>query len=132
MEKKIEAVVNSKGLTVKDVKSTNITPLFTQIVTTCDEISLKSNLILAGTDDKKVNQIQTVIAVGDNVSKKIVPGSKVFINFKRYEYLGHKTYQQTMSSTAKESISILLPKLELADGEFLMLDDRDVHFVISE
>lgn len=122
------------------MKIKKITPLNTQILTTAEKYKgtekLKQDGLildiqkLAGT----IKLHQKVIAVGPMV-RNIKPGQTVQINPSNYMVLEHPEDVDSVREVVKvrnTRTRFRLPTLNLADGEVLILQERDIDFIIDE
>lgn len=118
------------------MKPKKIRPMFTTIVTTMDKYDapvFNGSLIDTTRKEGAVKEYQRVIAVGDAV-KNIQPGDIVCINPANY------AVRKFQEGSIKESIQEMNPitrfifkTVELAEeGECLLLDLRDIMYVIEE
>ena len=110
-----------------------IKPLFTSVVTTMDKYEddvMTSGLVTktAGT----MKEYQTVMAVGSSV-RDIKVGDIVCINPSRYAV---KKYEDNSIKgdviSTNPVISYKFPIIEIDKEEYLLLQDRDIDFVIEE
>lgn len=120
---------------VKNVKK--ITPRFTAVLTTMDvydakELQRQSGIIDTSKQVMSVKEYQKVIAVGEAV-RDIKPGDIVAFNPKAYE---RKKYKE---NTLKDGIINVNPTVDydfpiviLDNVPFLLLDSRDISYVVNE
>lgn len=117
-------------MNLKEVNSKQIQPTFAKIVVTANKYRTTGNIIISAADDKMIDDIQTIVAVGPLVEKSIKVGDVVKLNFRPYE----KVMNGTMASkvnTIKEQVFLMIPKMELKDKEVLLMDDRDIEYIIN-
>ena len=105
----------------------NVKPTFNKIVTTLNKIQV-GNIILASQDNKDVDEIQTIVSVGPHVEENIKVGAKVKIDFTPYLRLKNNN---AAVDKIKEEVLLLVPTITTPEGEFLLLSDRDVEFIIE-
>ena len=80
----------------------------------------------------EVKDIQTVVAVGDNV-RGIKVGDVVCINPKRYEVMKHKPGSLQDGVIADNTrISYNWPTITLNGVDHLLIEDRDIAFVVED
>jgi hypothetical protein len=117
------------------IKIKKIKPMFTSLVTTMDrydEDVIDNNLIIANKQKGDVKEYQTVIAVGDSV-RGIKVGDLVCINPIRYGRTKHKdgTLKDGIVSD-NPIIEYCFNVIELDGKQDLLLEDRDINFVIED
>lgn len=119
------------------MKLKKIKPLFTSIVTTMDiyDAPVVNEIGLIDTTKKEgsIKEYQRVIEVGDAV-REFKPGDLVCINPARYAVRKYKEGDYHDGVQDMNPITRFIFKtVELADyGECLLLDVRDVMYVIEE
>jgi hypothetical protein len=116
------------------LKIKKVTPMFTSIITTMDryehDLKLASGLI--SKQQGVVKEYQKVLAVGDSV-RNIKVGDIVMINPRNYAIKKHqegslKDGVITDNPVVKYNFNII----EIDNKECLLLQDRDVDFIIDE
>lgn len=112
-----------------------IQPLFTSVITTMDkyEQDVKvGNLIDANKQQGCLKEYQRVIAVGDTV-KNIKEGDLVHINPIRYAVRQHKEGSlKDGIVTDNPVVSYNFDIVTLDNKDYLLLQDRDINFIIKE
>lgn len=114
-----------------------IKPLFTKILTTMDQYTPDELRSAGGIITKTVTTIreyQTVLAVGDNV-RNIKVGDIVQIDPIRYGRTWHKqgTLDESSNSIHDNPVKEFnFPIMEVNGKSCLLLEDRDVAFIIEE
>ena len=110
-----------------------IKPLFTSVVTTMDKY--EDDVMISGLVTKTagtMKEYQTVMAVGSSV-RDIKVGDIVCINPSRYAV---KKYEDNSIKgdviSTNPVISYKFPIIEIDKEEYLLLQDRDIDFVIEE
>lgn len=112
-----------------------ITPMFTALVTTMikqGDVKTKGGLIDPTKSKSSIKEFQTVVAVGPNV-RDVKVGDVVAINPKRFEVKQYK------ADSLKEDIqgynqvvSYQFDIIELNKEPHLLLQDRDINYVVNE
>lgn len=118
------------------IKIKKIKPMFTAIVTTMDKYekdqTITNSLIDVSKIAGSVKEYQKVIAVGDSV-RNIKVGDLVSINPQRYAVMKHdpgSLKDGVVDDNA--TIRYKFDTIELDNKECLLLQDRDVNFIIEE
>lgn len=118
------------------LKIKKIKPMFTALITTMDkyeqDVITDGGLIDTTKQEGSLKEYQTVLAVGDSV-RGIKEGDLVCINPSRY---AEKQYQDGSLKdgvvTQNKVIRYNFDTVEMDDKVCLLLQDRDISFVISE
>ena len=114
-----------------------IRPMYTRIVTTADKYSEAECMTNSGLIDTtkvgKMKEIQTVVAVGTSV-RTVEVGQKVELNFFAY---GKKKFaagsiKEDMEEHHNQILKYEIPMIELDHKDFLLVDERDITFIITE
>lgn len=112
-----------------------IQPLFTSVITTMDkyEQDVKvGNLIDANKQQGCLKEYQRVIAVGDTV-KNIKEGDLVHINPIRYAVKQHREGSlKDGIVTDNPVVSYNFDLVTIDNKDYLLLQDRDINFIIKE
>jgi hypothetical protein len=113
-----------------------IKPMFTTIVTTMDkykgDVISESGLINASKQSGSVKEYQTVVAIGSAV-RDINVGDVVCINPERYAVKKHKEGSMNDGIISDNpTISINFDIVELDGKPHLLLQDRDITFILEE
>jgi hypothetical protein len=118
------------------LKIKKIKPMFTALITTMDkyeqDVITDGGLIDTTKQEGSLEEYQTVLAVGDSV-RCIKEGDLVCINPSRF---AEKQYQDGSLKdgvvTQNKVIRYNFDTVEMDDKVCLLLQDRDISFVISE
>lgn len=118
------------------LKIKKIKPMFTALITTMDkyeqDVITDGGLIDTTKQEGSLKEYQTVLAVGDSV-RSIKEGDLVCINPSRY---AEKQYQDGSMKDGivaqNKVIRYNFDTVEMDDKVCLLLQDRDISFVISE
>lgn len=118
------------------LKIKKIKPMFTALITTMDkyeqDVITDGGLIDTTKQEGSLKEYQTVLAVGDSV-RSIKEGDLVCINPSRY---AEKQYQDGSLKDGivaqNKVIRYNFDTVEMDDKVCLLLQDRDISFVISE
>lgn len=120
------------GIVVKKIK-----PMFTAIVTTADmykePVYLPSGLIDATKTKQGLKEYQRVVAVGPHV-RDINVGDLVCINPSAYAVRKYdkNSLKADMADVYNSVTTYNFKFIEMADGKYLSLTDRDIDFVVEE
>lgn len=116
------------------MKLNKITPMFTGVLTTMDvrtEDLLKDGLIDTSNKTGTVKETQRVIAVG-SIVRSVKEGDLVAINLDRYAIKMHKDGSlKDGVITDNPVIKYNLPTIEVGGKDCLLIDERDISFVIN-
>lgn len=118
------------------LKINSIRPLFTALITTMDRYeqdTIDTNgLIDTSKQQGSLKEYQTVLAIGDSV-RNIKVGDLVCINPSRYAV---KKYEKGSLKdnviTENPTISYNFETVEMGGKQCLLLQDRDINFVIED
>ena len=118
------------------LKIKKIKPMFTALITTMDkyeqDVITDGGLIDTTKQEGSLKEYQTVLAIGDSV-RGIKEGDLVCINPSRF---AEKQYQDGSLKdgvvTQNKVIRYNFDTVEMDDKVCLLLQDRDISFVISE
>lgn len=116
------------------MKIKKIKPMFNSIITTMDkyEEDVKENgVIVANKQAGTIKEYQTVVAVGTTV-RDIKVGDLVMINPRNYAV---KKYQENSIKNDIEMNPVIgynFNIIEMADGQYLLLQDRDIDYIIED
>jgi hypothetical protein len=118
------------------LKINSIRPLFTALITTMDKYeqdTIDTNgLIDTSKQQGSLKEYQTVLAIGDSV-RNIKVGDLVCINPSRYAV---KKYEKGSLKdnviTENPTISYNFETVEMGGKQCLLLQDRDINFVIED
>lgn len=117
------------------IKIKNIKPLFTALVTTMDkydEDKLVGNLIDVTKREGCVKEYQKVLSIGDSV-RGIKVGDMVSVNPTRYSVKKHQEGSlKDGIITDNPVITYNFDIIELDGKQCLLLQDRDINFVITD
>lgn len=117
------------------LKLKKIKPMFTSLITTMntyEEDVFIGNIIDVNRRKGNLKEYQTVISVGESV-RGIKVGDKVWINPTRYAVKKHQDGSlKDGIITDNPVISYNFDVIELDGKQCLMLQDRDIDFVIEE
>lgn len=117
------------------MKIKKIKPLFTAVITTMDryENDAKIGVLIDTTKSKgTIKEYQTVIAIGDNV-RGIKVGDVVSINPARFAVKKHQEGSlKDGVITDNPVIDYRFDIVEMNDTPYLLLQDRDINYVIDE
>lgn len=113
-----------------------IRPLFTALITTMDKYEQdtidNNGLIDTSKQQGSLKEYQTVLAIGDSV-RNIKVGDLVCINPSRYAV---KKYEKGSLKdnviTENPTISYNFETVEMGGKQCLLLQDRDINFVIED
>lgn len=120
------------------LKIKKIKPMFTAIVTTTDKyvepVYMPGTSIIDANKSKNgLKEYQHVIAIGDSV-RSVKVGDLVCINPSRYAV--HKYKKDDSKSDMEEYHNAVVGYnfniINLDDGEYLLLDEKDIDFIIEE
>lgn len=118
------------------IKIKKIKPMFTSLVTTMDRYDqdVKANGVIIDPNKQKgeVKEFQTVLSVGGSV-RDIKEGDLVCINPTRFAVKKHK--EGTLKDgviTDNPVIGYQFDVLEIDDKPCLLLQDRDINFIVKE
>lgn len=118
------------------LKINSIRPLFTALITTMDKYEQdtidNNGLIDTSKQQGSLKEYQTVLAIGDSV-RNIKVGDLVCINPSRYAV---KKYEKGSLKdnviTENPTISYNFETVEMGGKQCLLLQDRDINFVIED
>lgn len=118
------------------LKINSIRPLFTALITTMDKYEQdtidNNGLIDTSKQQGSLKEYQTVLAIGDSV-RNIKVGDLVCINPSRYAV---KKYEKGSLKdnviTENPTISYNFETVEMGGRQCLLLQDRDINFVIED
>ena len=118
------------------IKLKRIKPMFTALVTTMNkyekDCTLDSGLIDTTKQQGVVKEYQTVLAVGDCV-RNIKEGDVVCINPSRFAVKKHKEGSlKDGIITDNPTISYNFDIIEIDGKQCLLLQDRDINFIIED
>lgn len=118
------------------IKVRKIKPMFTSIVTTMDkyeeDIHTEGGIIDVTKQQGTVKEFQKVLAVGSAV-KDIKVGDLVCINPSRFAVRKHQPGSMKDGIvTDNPVVKYVFPVITLDDKNCLLLQDRDVEFVVEE
>ena len=118
------------------IKVRKIKPMFTSIVTTMDkyeeDIHTEGGIIDVTKQQGTVKEFQRVLAVGSAV-KDIKVGDLVCINPSRFAVRKHQPGSMKDGIvTDNPVVKYVFPVITLDDKNCLLLQDRDVEFVVEE
>lgn len=118
------------------IKVRKIKPMFTSIVTTMDkyeeDIHTEGGIIDVTKQQGTVKEFQKVLAVGSAV-KDIKVGDLVCINPSRFAVRKHQPGSMKDGVvTDNPVVKYVFPVIALGDKNCLLLQDRDVEFVVEE
>lgn len=112
-----------------------IRPMFTNIVTTCDTYTddqFAGSLVNVKKRSGSVKEYQKVIAVGTD-SRGIQVGDLVMINPQRYAIMKHEKGSLNDGVISDNPVvDYKIPTVELNGVKHLLLDIRDIDFVITD
>lgn len=114
------------------LKIKSVKPLFTGIVTTTDRYD--KDLFVNGIIQNvagKIKEYQKVVAVGDTV-RGIKVGDLVVINPVRYMKKKYNDNSLREDIVDNPTISIDIPVITMESGDYFLIEDRDVSYVISD
>lgn len=113
-----------------------ITPLFTQLVTTADmyeEVQYDGDIIDNAKKIGTIKCLQKVVAVGGAVPKEIEVGKYVSVDPSRFAKKLHKEGSlKDGVITDNPILTFDLPIINLNNVPHLLLDTRDIEFVIED
>ena len=116
------------------MKVKKIKPLFNSIVTTMnkyEEDVTNNGVIDASKTEGTLKEYQTVLSVGTTV-RDIKVGDVVMINPRNYAV---KKYQENSIKNDIEMNPVIgynFNIIEMADGQYLLLQDRDIDYIIED
>lgn len=118
------------------IKVRKIKPMFTSIVTTMDkyeeDIHTEGGIIDVTKQQGTVKEFQKVLAVGSAV-KDIKVGDLVCINPSRFAVRKHQPGSMKDGIvTDNPVVKYVFPVITLDDKNCLLLQDRDVEFIVEE
>lgn len=118
------------------IKITKIKPMFTALITTMDkyeqDVIKASGLIDTDKQKGSLKEYQKVIAVGDSV-RNINPGDLVYINPSRFAVKKHKEGSLKDGVIGDNPVlTYNFPVVEMNDTNYLLLQDRDIEYIIEE
>ena len=116
------------------MKLKKIKPLYTRVITTADryeEIQYYGSLVDVTKTAGAVKEIQKVIAVGDSV-RNIKVGDIVQINPINYKVTKFDPNSIKEDFDMNKVVRYDIPMIELDGKVCLMLQDRDIDFVVEE
>ena len=118
------------------LKVKKIKPLFTNLITTMDkyeqDVHTEGGLIDNSKQKDTLKEYQTVLAVGSSV-RDIKEGDLVCINPTRFEQRKHSAGSlKNGVVTDNPVVGYNFDIVEMDDKQCLLLQDRDISFVISE
>lgn len=118
------------------IKIKKIKPMFTCIITTMnkyeDDCYTEGGVIDLSKQKGAIKEYQTVLAIGSTV-RDIKVGDLVLINPERFAVKKHNA-GSLKDGIIKDNptISYNFDIMELGDKQCLLLQDRDIHFIIEE
>jgi len=104
-----------------------IKPMFNKILVTANEIKV-GNIILVSGDDKGLDEVQTIVSTGPHAAEGLKPNVKVKLDFVAYTKLKNKDYHDKI----EEKYILMIPTVETPEGKFLLMNDRDVEYIIED
>ena len=113
-----------------------IKPMFNGLITTMNryeqDVKVKGTDLIDSSKSNAVKEYQTVVAVGPMV-RGIEVGDTVFINPNRYAVMKHKA-GSLQDGVIKDNpvIGYNFDIVEMGDQQCLLLQDRDIDFIIEE
>ena len=116
------------------MKLKKIKPLYTRVITTADkyeEVQYHGSLVDVTKIEGALKEIQKVIAVGDSV-RNIKEGDMVQINPINYKVTKYDPNSIKEDFDMNKIIRYDIPMVELGGKLCLMLQDRDIDFVVVE
>ena len=118
------------------LKIKKIKPMFTALITTMDkyeqDVITDGGLIDTTKQEGTLKEYQTVLAVGDSV-RGIKEGDLVCINPSRFAVKKYKEGEMKDGIIAHNTVTgYNFDTVEMDDKVCLLLQDRDISFVISE
>ena len=116
------------------MKLKKIKPLYTRVITTADryeEVQYHGSLVDVTKTEGALKEIQKVIAVGDSV-RNIKEGDMVQINPINYKVTKYDPNSIKEDFDMNKIIRYDIPMVELGGKLCLMLQDRDIDFVVVE
>ena len=114
--------------------------MFTGIITTAkryvgEQYASKGSLIIdTRKRDGSLNPYQTVVSVGTSV-RDIKEGDVVKLNFSRYALAQHRPGKVDAAENLQSddlNWAYEIPKIVIDDIDYLLLQDRDVEYIVEE
>lgn len=118
------------------IKVKKIKPMFTALITTMDkytqDVMSNSGLISSKQQQGSLKEYQTVVAVGDSV-RNVKVGDMVSINPTRFKVPKHKE-GSLKDGVIQDNVSMTynFDTVEMNGATYLLLQDRDIEFIIEE
>ena len=118
------------------IKPTKIRPMFTAVVTTMDiydeDVILDSGLIDTSKKRDTLKEYQTVVAIGGS-DRDINVGDVVKVNPERFAEKKHQAGSlKDGIITDNPVINYRFNVVELGDTPYLLLQDRDIEYIVEE
>ena len=117
------------------IKLKEITPRYTQILTTAYryEEDKKTNGVILDTRETEgaIKEYQKIIKVGSSI-RDLKPGQTVALSFNNYAKKKYDENSLKEDFGKNEVIEYHIPVLEVNDEECLLMEDRDVMFIIDD
>ena len=118
------------------IKINKIKPMFTSLLVTMDKYDdykvTGSGLLDASRQAGSLKEFQKVVAVGSTV-RDINVGDVVWVNPTRFAVMKHKKGSlQDGVIGDNQVLEYKFDTIKMGDGDYLLLQDRDIDFIVEE
>lgn len=118
------------------IKINKIKPMFTSLLVTMDKYDdykvTDSGLLDASRQAGSLKEFQKVVAVGSTV-RDINVGDVVWVNPTRFAVMKHKKGSlQDGVIGDNQVLEYKFDTIKMGDGDYLLLQDRDIDFIVEE